>query len=96
MLPFVWFSVSKIQPSAICDLPSAISPFSGFNPSPVVPYWPAMPKRRHILILLACGLAAGLDALLSAPREPAYQGRFLTEWLENHRGDLTNSPSDRT
>ena len=55
-----------------------------------------MPKRRHILILLACGLAAGLDALLSAPREPAYQGRFLTEWLENHRGDLTNSPSDRT
>jgi hypothetical protein len=56
----------------------------------------AMPKRRHILILLACGLAAGLDALLSAPREPAYQGRFLTEWLENHRGDLTNSPSDRT
>jgi len=41
-----------------------------------------MPKRRHILILLTCGLAVGLYALLSAPREPSFQGRLLSEWLE--------------
>ena len=41
-----------------------------------------MPKRRHIVILLACGLVVVLYALLSTPREPTYKGRSLSQWVE--------------
>ena len=40
-----------------------------------------VPQRRHILILLACGLAVGLYALLSGLREPSYQGKSLSQWV---------------
>ena len=53
-----------------------------------------MPKRRHILILLACGLAVVLYAILSIPREPSYKGKRLSEWIEIH-GIVAHSMSDR-
>ena len=56
---------------------------SGFHARPGVPYSPAMPKRRHILILLACALAVGLYALRSAPPEPSYEGKSLSQCLDD-------------
>ena len=54
-----------------------------------------MTKRRTILIHLACGvLAVALYAILSGPREPSYQGRSLSQWLEvwsnTDKADPTN------
>ena len=42
-----------------------------------------MPKRCHILILLACGLGAMVyvTVLSARHREPSYQGRCLSEWV---------------
>jgi HEAT repeat protein len=42
-----------------------------------------MPKRRLILLVLACGvLAVVLFPVLSRPHEPSYSGRPLSHWLE--------------
>ena len=48
-----------------------------------------MPKRRHILILLACGLAAMLWVTF-ATREPVYRARRLTYWV-NQLGDPSSA-----
>ena len=42
-----------------------------------------MAKRRKRVILLACGvLALGLLWQVLRDREPSYQGRTLSEWVE--------------
>lgn len=48
-----------------------------------------MSKRRKRLVLLACGLVAlGLTWALLSPRdrEPSYQGRTLSQWLAQQKG----------
>jgi hypothetical protein len=41
-----------------------------------------MPKRRLIIGILALGIIAALIFTLTRPREPSYQGRSLSQWLE--------------
>jgi hypothetical protein len=52
-----------------------------------------MPKRRHILILFACGAMVVIAlAFLAAPHEPSYKGKSLSQWLESYDPeDLTAS-----
>ena len=42
-----------------------------------------MPKRRLILGILALGLVAALVLAFTRPREPSYQDRSLSSWLED-------------
>jgi hypothetical protein len=42
-----------------------------------------MPKRRNIVLLVVCGLlAAALYPVFCRPREPSYQGRSLSKWMD--------------
>jgi hypothetical protein len=51
--------------------------------------------RRRVLVLLTAGLvlgAAGLFILWASDREPAYQGRKLSEWLAAYGSAFSDGP----
>src|SRR5438045_1460156 len=39
------------------------------------------PGKRVLLFVLACGVAAGMIALVSGDNEPVYQGKPLKQWM---------------
>ncbi len=54
---------------------------SSFRPTPAACYPPSMPKRWHVLLLLACAaLLAGLLMSVVPSSEPFYQGRPLVRY----------------
>ena len=53
-----------------------------------------MPKRRLILGILALGFLAALIFVFTRPREPSYQGRSLSQWMDIYHQE--SEPTDFT
>lgn len=51
----------------------------------------AVKKKRIIFLALLLLLIAGLAIYLRRPKEPGYQGKTLTKWLQKYEADRTES-----